>query len=124
MTLLEIVAIIFALFALSRVILRMKEKKLSVLEFLFWSVIWISLVFMAIFPDALTAIADRIGIQSGTGLVVYTAIIVLFYLIFRVYIKVDTLEQEITLLTRAVTLHHTTKTRQRSPGTQKSGSRK
>jgi small membrane protein len=100
----QIVAIVFALFAFSRVVLRLREKKLSIFEFSFWTIVWLALVLVAIFPEALSVVALRIGIQSGIGLVVYTGMILLFYLLFRVYVKIDTMEQEITALTRAITL--------------------
>lgn len=103
----QILAIIFALFAFSRVVLRLREKKLSILEFAFWAVVWIALIVIAIFPEALSAFAPLIGTQSGIGLVVYTGMILLFYLLFRVYVKIDAMEQAITTLTRATTLTRT-----------------
>ena len=100
MEFIQIVAVLFALFAFTRVLLRLKEKKLSALEFVFWTFIWVGLVLVALFPETFSSIANSVGIKSGTGLVTYLALIIIFYLMFRVYVKLDTLEQEITLLAR------------------------
>jgi hypothetical protein len=100
----QIIAVIFAIWAASRVFLRLREKKLSVLEYVFWMLIWVGLVLVALFPDNISPLAQSIGIQSGTGLVTYTAMIIAFYLLFRLYVKMDTIEQEISTLNREIVL--------------------
>jgi hypothetical protein len=100
----QVVAVLFALFAFSRVLLRLKEKKLSILEFLFWTCIWLGLILVALFPEKLSDLAKSLGIQSGTGLAVYLGVVLSFYLIFRLYVKLDTIEQQITILNRALAI--------------------
>jgi small membrane protein len=119
-TLIQIVAIIFALFAFSRVVLRLREKKLSILEFLFWTVIWLGLVLIAVIPEAVNHVAILIGLQSGTGLILYIGMILAFYLIFRLYVKLDELSQGLTALSRTIALfakqspaHRASRTKQR-----------
>lgn len=103
-TLIEIIAVIFALFALSRVILRLKDGNLTRREFLFWAVIWVFLAIVVFVPDLTTTVAHWFGIQQGMNLIVTVAIILLFYLMFRLYVKVENTEQEITKLVRQISL--------------------
>ena len=110
----QIIAVLFALFAFTRVFLRLREKKLSLLEFLFWTFIWVGLVLVALLPGLFTSIANALGIQTGTGFITYLGLILLFYLLFRVYVKIDTLEQEITVLTREASLHKAKRPRSRN----------
>jgi hypothetical protein len=103
-TIVQLIAVVFALFALSRVILRLKDGNLSRREFVFWTFIWIFLIIVAFFPDLFTTIAIKLGLQQGVNLLSSLAIIVLFYLIFRLYVKVENTEQQITRLVRELSL--------------------
>jgi small membrane protein len=103
-TLIEVVAVIFALFALSRVILRLKDGNLTRREFVFWMLVWIILGVIVFVPNTVTAVAHWFGIQQGMNLVVTISIMLLFYMLFRLYVKVENTEQEITKLVRQISL--------------------
>jgi hypothetical protein len=102
--LLEILVTLFALFAISRSYLRFRHSSESLGEFLLWSVVWISIVVVVLFPE-ITAIPARIfGIGRGIDLLIYVSLIFLFYSVYRIYAKIEKVEQDITKLTRAITL--------------------
>ena len=65
MIVLQILAGAFALFALTRVILRAKERKITWGEMLFWLMIWIMMIVLIILPEASTYLADVLGIGRG-----------------------------------------------------------
>ncbi|MDP2750655.1 MAG: DUF2304 family protein [Nanoarchaeota archaeon] len=96
----QILAILFAVFALSRVFLRFRDGEVSVKELAFWIIIWIGVIFVAVVPSITFTISNALGIERGVDLVIYVSIIVLFYLIFRVLVKLEMLEQEITKVVR------------------------
>lgn len=96
--------IVVALFAISRAFLRFKDRKIGSLGLLFWTVIWLLAVIFAFAPHGVSYLADLVGIQRGTDFVVYLSIILLFYMIFRMYVRFETLEQHITKLTRELAL--------------------
>lgn len=100
----KIFIIIVALFAISRAFLRFKDKKVSSSGLFFWTILWILAVIFAFAPQGLSYFADLIGIQRGTDFVVYLSIILLFYMFFRVYVRFESLEQDITKLTRELAL--------------------
>lgn len=102
--LLRIVIVIFSLFALSRVYLRFRERKLSSFAFIFWMAVWITGLIFLFFPDVLSGFAKFVGIGRGVDVLLYTSIIVIFYLIFRIYVKLDDIEKQITALTRIIAL--------------------
>lgn len=102
--LLRIVIVIFSLFALSRVYLRFRERKLSSFAFVFWMAVWITGLVFLFFPDFLSGFAKFVGIGRGVDVLLYTSIVVIFYLIFRVYVKLDDIEKQITALTRIIAL--------------------
>jgi hypothetical protein len=100
MELIQVIIIIFALFALSRAFLRFKDNALTKTEFLFWTAIWLTIIIVSFIPNLTTSVSNLFGIGRGMDLIVYISIIVLFYLIFRIYVKTESLEKNITKLIR------------------------
>jgi hypothetical protein len=98
--LIKIFIIIIILFTISRAFLRFKDRKLGWQGLLFWISLWILAVVFAFAPHGVSYMADLVGIKRGTDFVVYLSIILLFYMIFRIYVKFEGMEQNITKLTR------------------------
>jgi len=101
---LQIVVVLFALFALSRAILRFKDGRITKGELTFWSLLWIALIVFVFLPGIASFISNMLGIGRTVDAVMYAAIIVLFYLIFKIYVKIEGVEQEITTVVRKVAL--------------------
>ncbi len=99
MTPISIIILIFSLFALSRVILRSKDKSISFRESAFWVLIWIIIGAVTAFPQLTEKISKKLGVGRGVDIAFFIAIIILFYIIFRLYIKIDELDRNITTLT-------------------------
>lgn len=104
MSIIQILIIIFALFALSRAFLRLKDKLLKIGEFIFWAILWIAVIVAALFPDLTSSISSVFGIGRGVDFVIYVSIIILFYLIYRIYVKLDEQDQKISILMREFTI--------------------
>ena len=104
MSLTQILLIVFLLFALSRVTLQYKSGNLSLLSFLFWSFLFAAAVYLTAFPDQASRIAQLLGIGRGVDAVIYISIAVLFYLVFRLYVYLENVRQEITDLVRKLAL--------------------
>lgn len=102
--LIQVIAAIFTLFALSRAYLRFKERKLSSFAFIFWMLVWVAGVLAILLPDVTTRIAKIFGIGRGVDVILYASIVIIFYLLFRIYIKIEDTQREITELTRKVAL--------------------
>lgn len=103
-TIIQVLMILFAAFAWSRAGLRLKDKSIRIGEFIFWSLLWLSLIIFSVSPALLQFLSNVVGIQRATDLAIYVSIIVLFYLMFRVYVKVDKQGQEITHVVRNLAL--------------------
>ena len=105
MEIIQIIAILFALFALSRAALRLKDKSINNVQFMFWGLIWAAVIIIAFVPNITTSISKIFGIGRGMDLVVYIGIALLFYLMFRLYVKIDKIEGEITKVVRKTALN-------------------
>lgn len=106
--LLPIKLIFFALllWPISRVWLRFKDGGVRLGSFLFWTAIWCVGVFVIFFPGALSYIAKILGIGRGSDLAIYTAIGVLFYLVFRTNVMLENVRNEISRVVREVALQN------------------
>lgn len=96
MQLSQIILSIFLLFALSRVVLRLRGGQLRLGEFLFWFGLFVLALAGVIEPNFTSFVARMIGIGRGADVVIYASIALLFYLIFRTNIMVEDLRHEIT----------------------------
>jgi len=103
-TIIQVIIVVFALFAWSRAFLRMRGKDISVGEFSFWSLIWIAVLIVAISPGLIGGVSGILGIGRGIDLAVYISILLLFYLVFRVYVSLDAQKNEITKLVREISI--------------------
>ncbi len=100
----QIIGVIFSLFAWSRVFLRYKDKNISIFELAFWSIVWGGVIIIALFPGVFTEISFFFGIGRGVDILLYVGMIVLFYLLFRLYVKLDTQQKEMTKLVREIAI--------------------
>lgn len=102
--LLQIIGIVFALFAMSRAVLRYKDKSINLFEVLFWIAMWGSVVAVALFPGIFTALSRLLGIGRGVDTLLYAGMILLFYLLFRLYVRLEEQKKEITQLVREIAM--------------------
>lgn len=104
MEVIQILAIVFALFAFSRAVLRFKDGHITAKEFFLWSFVWIAVIVVAVLPSTVDFVSKLFGVQSAIDLIVYVSIIMMFYLIFRLYVKIEKQEHAVSTLTRAVAI--------------------
>lgn len=106
MELIQLVLTAFLLFALSRVFLRFRDKKVSGGEFVFWTGLFLSAIVGVAFPDETSRVASLMGIGRGVDLIVYASIAALFYLVFRAYVLMEDIRHEITELVRKIAIEN------------------
>ena len=87
-----------------KVIQKYKQREVHLLEFLFWILIWIGAAVTISFPETTQFLADLLGIGRGADLILYFGLTFAFYLILRIHLALDHLEQQLTEVVRAVAL--------------------
>ena len=102
--LIQILSSIFVLFALWRVIAKFRRSELRPGEFIIWLVFWLCLGVAFFVPQQLTKLANLLGIGRGADLVLYLAVVVVFYLMFRIFARLEKMERGITKVVRASSL--------------------
>lgn len=100
----QIVFGVFLLFAVSRVLLRLKDGTLALNNFIFWTSLFTVALLGVIKPELTTLVAKKLGINRGSDVVVYASILLMFYLIFRTNILLENLRHDLTELVRKLAL--------------------
>ena len=99
MTLIKLFILIFVSFALSRVVLRYKEAQIKTGTLFFWIIIWTGTLFFVFYPNVSDRIANKIGLSRGTDTLFFLGIMISFYLIFKIYVKISEVDKNLTDLT-------------------------
>lgn len=105
----KIFILVFVAFALSRAFLRFRGKEITLPAFLFWILIWITVIVVTVFPRWASFLASIFGVGRGADFLVYISIILLFYLVFRIWVRFENLERELTKLVRKLALKESKK---------------
>jgi small membrane protein len=104
MDIINILIMIFGIFALSRVLKNIKSKNKDKIGMLFWIIFWITIIFVTLFPGLIDSLFLFIGIESATEAGLYGMMILLAYMIFRMYIKIEETERKITKIVRTIAI--------------------
>ncbi len=95
--------IIFTVFAVSGAYLvwqRRREGLLSIRGTAWWLLIWVAMLIMAWYPLSTQIAADILGIGRGVDLIIYCALAFLLLTIFRLTVKLESLQRDITKVVR------------------------
>ncbi len=104
MFLIQILLVVFFLFALFKVVSRFRAGDLSSAGMAGWVIFWVLATVVVFLPDSTVYIARFVGIGRGSDLVVYVALVAIFFLIFKLMVKIEILNRDITKLTRKISL--------------------
>lgn len=96
--------IILAVLVLARSILSLRRKKLALGSFFIILVLLIALVIIVFIPSIVVALSDFFGIERAKDFMIYAAILIIFFLIFRAYKKIESVERDITALVKKLSL--------------------
>ena len=104
---LQILVTILVLFFLSEIWINLKRKELSLLSFIFWVSVWGAILVVVWEPGITFNLAQVFHIQRGIDSVVYLSIVALFYVVFRLILKLEKIERRIERIVREISLKNT-----------------
>ncbi len=100
MTVIQLLIIAFALFAISRTVLRLRDGSVALGWGVFWLVFWGAVTVVTVLPQTASAFAALLGVGRGADAVMYLALVVLYYVVFRIFVRLEKIEHDITRLVR------------------------
>lgn len=69
-----------------------------------WSLFWVVVVVLVWQPSLTDRIAALLRVGRGADVISYLSLILIFYLIFKVFIKLERIDQDITSLVRSMAI--------------------
>lgn len=100
----QILISVFVLFALARTFRQWRQRRLSHVWAFVWMLFWVGVAGMVFLPNTTQVFANVLGVGRGADLVIYVSLVALFYLQFKLFTKIESVEQEISRLVREVAL--------------------
>jgi hypothetical protein len=101
----QIIALIIIALMLARLYWQKQKNYIGANEFLFWLIFWLLAALLIIglkFIDRLVADLGFSG--SGIEVLLYLSVAILFYFIFRLRLKMEKIEKDITKIVKHLTL--------------------
>jgi len=102
----QIILVLFALFAIARTTRQYRKRKVSLHWFLLWNGLWALVIGTALYPKTADAVAGFVGVERGADLALYVAVVVLAYLVFRLFVRQEETERSITQLVRRIAVQN------------------
>jgi len=102
--LLQILVLLFGVFAISRSYLRYKDRLLTLANALFWGTLWALMAAAVFFKEWTSVISSFMGVERGVDFMLFAVVIFLSYLCFRLYVKLEEIRQDMTKLVRRLAL--------------------
>ena len=104
MDIIQLVIIAFSIFALSRVINNIRARNTDKIGMWFWVVFWIVIIFATLFPGLIDSVFLFFGVESVAEFGLYSMMILLAYMIFRLYARIEDTEKNITKIVRTIAI--------------------
>ncbi len=105
----KLVAVLFALIAIRRVVVRYRRGGALTVEFVLWFFIFSGIGVVVFIPHVTDRFAKWLGVSSGFNALTFFAISGLLFAVYRLLSRVQTMERDITKLVRAQALDGATR---------------
>ncbi len=83
---------------------RVRQGALSRWAGFLWSALWIAAGVIVLQPEFASLLAGFLGVGRGVDAVIYVAIVGVYYLVVRIFLKLDRMERDLTVIVRKVGL--------------------
>ncbi len=101
----QILLTLFALFAIIKTIGQYRRSQVSKYWLVVFTLLWAAVVLVTAIPHLSDMLAGYVGIGRGADLILYCAVVVLTYAVYRSIVRDQKLSAEMTSLVRAVAIN-------------------
>lgn len=111
----QIFAVLLAVIAISKSYVDFRSRLESLQMFVFWTATWIAIVVVAVFPALIDILINAFGGgRTGLGTFFGMAIVFLFFVMYRLYVKLERIEQSLTKTVQEIALRESLSPRKSS----------
>jgi hypothetical protein len=84
---------------------RFRQNIIPLVEALAWSILWLGGAVVSLMPKLTEYLAAIFGVGRGVDLILYAAVAIQFFLIFKLFVSHERLERHLTKLVQEEALH-------------------
>ena len=101
----QIIALVIIAFFLARLFWQKQKKQVGANEFIFWLIFWLLAAVAIILLKWIDRLVAGFGFSgSGIEVLLYLGVAILFYLVFKLRLKLEKIERDITKIIRKISL--------------------
>lgn len=100
MRIIQIVLLLFVAFAILKTAGRAVRRDITRAQLVFWCLVWLAIAAAALFPQWTVVVANRLGVGRGSDLVLYVAVALLLYVVFRLTVRMERIDRAMTKVVR------------------------
>lgn len=100
----QIILLLLSIIGIALGIFRYRNESFSNSVFALWTFVWIIIIIVTLFPAITTHFANLFGISRGLDSVYIVSILFLFYIVFKLYNKIEQQKKRINELVSQLTL--------------------
>ena len=98
LTVIKVIALLFALLVTIKSYLAYRQHQESLVMFLFWTVTWLAIITFAFFPQLIDLVLGQQNV--GVGSFIGVALVFVYFVVYRVYVKADRIEKRFNDIVR------------------------
>lgn len=102
--LIQLILILIILAIIFHSLSQWRSRKIGRLAFGLWLLLWLAALIIVVFPKLTSWLANLVGIGRGADLVIYLALIAAFYLLFKLLMRLEKMEKDISKIVRTLAL--------------------
>ncbi len=98
----KVLALLLSGLVIAKSYLAYRQRQESLVMFLFWTVTWLLILTIAFYPELITVVIGerKVGVGSFLGV----ALVFVYFVVYRIYVKADRIEKKLQQMTRQLAL--------------------
>jgi len=102
----QIIVLILSIVAILAATYRFRNNAFSNSNYLLWLITWILIIIIALFPNITSFIANTFGFGRGLDAILVLATILIFYILFKLYNKIEDQRRRINQLVSQLAVYN------------------
>lgn len=90
-----------AVFVIVKAIASFRKRQVRAATFFLWALFWLIIIGVIWRPESANRLADILQVGRGVDAVMYLSVIGLFYLVFKLFVRIEMVDQQMTDLARS-----------------------
>lgn len=105
----QLLFLAFSAIAIGSVVMKKRSGLIGPRGAWFWVLFWLLADAAMLRPDSVTVLANHLGIGRGADFVLYVSLAVIFFLLFKLHLKIESIGRDITRVVRKDALEKQTR---------------